>query len=148
MICNHIDRNSVLFFNASTKKEALEELIQKAEGRDLDATCVKRFKRAILERESIMSTGLGMGVAVPHAKIPELDEFFVLCGVLSKPVDWDSLDGDPVDLIFLIGGPEDRQKDYLMLLSKITLVIKNAETRKALRKATTGEEFITQFQGL
>ncbi len=147
MISNYVQKGSVLFFDASNKEEAIEQIIDHAESKGI-LICPKPFRAAILGREDIMSTGLGMGVAVPHAKIPELDEFFVVCGVLKNPVDWDSIDGKPVDLVFLIGGPEDKQRDYLMLLSKIMLVIKNPKTRKALRKATTAEEFSAQFQGL
>ncbi len=147
MISNYVHQNSVVFFDASSKADAIDTLIRHAE--EMGALpCSSQFKKAVSSREDIMSTGLGMGVAVPHAKIPELQEFFVVCGILENPVDWDSLDGDPVDLIFLIGGPENRQKDYLMLLSKITLVIKNRETRKALRSASCPEDFVAQFQGL
>ncbi len=147
MISTYIDEDSVVFCGETKKVQVINQLIEKAvENGTL--TCPKQFKEAILDRESIMSTGMGMGVAVPHAKIEGIDEFFVVCGVLDNPVDWDSLDGAPVDLVFLIGGPAERQQDYLMLLSKITLVIKNEDTRKALRDSRVAETFVKQFQGL
>ncbi len=147
MISTYVNQDSVVFCGETKKVQVINQLIEKAEGNG-NLTCPKQFKEAIFDRESIMSTGLGMGVAVPHAKIDGINEFFVVCGVLENPVDWDALDGEPVDLVFLIGGPAERQKDYLMLLSKITLVIKNEETRKALREATSAETFVKQFQGL
>ncbi len=147
MISTYIDQDSVVFCGETKKVQVINQLIEKAVGNGT-LTCPNQFKEAIFDRESIMSTGLGMGVAVPHAKIDGINEFFVVCGVLENPVDWDALDGEPVDLVFLIGGPAERQKDYLMLLSKITLVIKNEETRKALRDATSAEAFMKQFQGL
>jgi len=71
----------------------------------------------MLEREKIVSTGIGMGVAIPHAKLTSVEDFFIAIGILSKGVQWNALDGGPVRLIFMIGGPDDKQTAYLQILS-------------------------------
>ena len=72
-----------------------------------------------VKREKIVSTGIGMGVAIPHAKLPSFDRFFLAVGLqkVKDGIDWDALDGAPVRLIFMIGGPANQQTDYLKILS-------------------------------
>ncbi|HEQ71893.1 MAG TPA: PTS sugar transporter subunit IIA, partial [Spirochaetia bacterium] len=98
------------------------------------------FYKALVEREMLMSTGVGLGVAVPHAKLPSIDDFFVTVGLLQQPVEWDAIDHKPVRIVFLIGGPEGEQGSYLRTLARIMLVIKNDETLSRLKTATTVEE--------
>lgn len=95
-----------------------------------------------------MSTGIGLGVAVPHAKISCVDQFFITVAVASEPVDWGSIDDQPVSLIFLIGGPENQQSEYLKILSKLVLFTKNEARRKALIQAESPEELIDIFKPL
>ena len=96
------------------------------------------FFNAIFEREKIVSTGIGMGVAIPHAKLHSYDHFFIALAVLQKPVDWQALDGAPVRIVFMIGGPDDKQTEYLQILSSLTQAIKDDEIReKNLCAATT-----------
>lgn len=73
-----------------------------------------------------------MGVAIPHAKLPGYDDFFISIGILQKGVDWHALDGAPVRLIFMIGGPDDKQTEYLRILSSLTYTLKNEELRKKI----------------
>jgi PTS system nitrogen regulatory IIA component len=90
------------------------------------------FFKAIIEREKIVSTGIGMGVAIPHAKLHSYNHFFIAIGILKKPVEWNALDGAPVRLVFMIGGPDDKQTEYLQLLSSLTQAIKDEDRRKRL----------------
>lgn len=106
------------------------------------------FYRAILEREQIVSTGIGMGVAVPHAKLPGYKTFFIAIGIHHKGIAWDALDGVPVRLIFMIGGPDDKQTEYLQLLSRLTLAIKDEERRKKILQLTDPEDIIALFRGI
>jgi len=96
----------------------------------------ERLLEAIYEREQIMSTGIGLGIAIPHAKIPEVNDFFVALGKASQPIEFQSLDGKPVDFIVLIAGPDNQQERYLQLLARITLKLKDATVRRTLREAT------------
>ena len=106
------------------------------------------FYQAILERERIVSTGIGMGVAIPHAKLSGYPHFFIAIGIHYKGIAWDSIDGLPVRLIFLIGGPDDKQTEYLQLLSHLTLAIKDEEVRKKMLQLSRPEDIIALFKGV
>jgi len=95
----------------------------------------ERLLEAIFEREQIMSTGIGLGIAIPHAKIPAVKDFVVALGKARRPIEFNSLDGNPVDFIVLIAGPDDQQERYLQLLARITLKLKDAAVRRTLRSA-------------
>ncbi len=101
------------------------------------------FRIAIFHREYLASTGIGLGVAVPHAKMKDFSNFFIAIGIQSKQgLDWNALDKVPVRIIFMIGGPEDKQSEYLQILSQLTLVIKNVDLRKSLLKAQSPEQVL------
>ena len=144
-ITDYLDSSLVSFLDVATRDEAIDALIallhKNGEIEDLDA-----FRRAILHREQLVSTGIGMGVAVPHAKMKEFSDFFIAVGIQQKKgVDWNALDKVPVRLIFLIGGPEDKQTEYLQILSMLTAAIKDVDLRKELLKASDTEEVIDLF---
>ncbi|MDK2859519.1 MAG: nitrogen system component [Sphaerochaeta sp.] len=146
-ILDYLNETSILFLKETHKDQILTTMAKKAAESGY-VSSEKAFVDAILERETIMSTGIGLQVAIPHAKMDGIKEFFVLAAVLEKDVPWDSLDKKPVRLVFMIGGPSDRQSDYLMILSKITLVIKNPERRKALMAAKTPQAVLDAFADL
>jgi PTS system nitrogen regulatory IIA component len=141
----YMDPAATYFTSKSNKDEILEEMVtisyEAGKVPDFD-----EFKAAIFEREMIMSTGIGLGVAVPHAKLPSIGEFFITTGILRQAVDWQAIDDLPVSVVFLIGGPDDRQKDYLRILSKLVLFSKNQKRREALLQADSPEEVITHFK--
>lgn len=144
-ISNYLDERLVLFLNVESRDDALEQLISllSKEGK-LKNT--KLFHDAILEREKIVSTGIGLGVAIPHAKLHGYDEFFIAIGVqIKKGIEWNALDGAPVRLIFLIGGPDNKQTEYLKILSHLTMAIKNEERRKKLLRAYDAKDVIALF---
>ncbi len=142
-ISDYFKEPLALFLDCSDRDEALKRLIdcldQQGKLHDKEA-----FFKAILERERIVSTGIGMGVAIPHAKLKGYNEFFIAVGVQQgKGIEWNALDQLPVRLIFLIGGPDNCQNDYLKILSQLTLVIRDEQKRKKLIKAATPAELIT-----
>lgn len=134
----------VIFSQAETRDEALRQLVHhiyvKGKLAQEDA-----FYQAIIDREKIVSTGIGMGVAIPHAKLPGFDQFFIAIGVLQKPVDWNALDGSPVRLIFMIGGPDDKQTEYLQILSQLTQAIKDEDRRQKLLTLQDPQAMIDLF---
>ena len=141
-----ITKDSIIFTDKKDKYAVINTLIDKAfelgKISDKDG-----FKKAIEARESLISTGIGLGIAVPHAKLAGIKEFFVITGITENPVQWDSIDHQPVNLVFLIGGPADQQNQYLKLLSQIILVAKNDAKRDILIKAKDVDTVIKQFQG-
>lgn len=146
-IADYLDRRQVVFLDVSTRDEALQMLVDRL----VETGKVhnkEAFLQAILERERIVSTGIGMGVAVPHAKMEGYDDFFIAIGISTKQgLEWNALDNAPVRLIFMIGGPTIKQTQYLKILSRLTLAIKDVEKRKKMLKAKTAEEVIALFEG-
>lgn len=146
-ISDYLDERLVVFLEVDERDKAIRALVDllDSNGKLQDPEV---FLRAILDREKIVSTGIGMGVAVPHAKIEECDDFFLAVGIQAKPgIEWNALDGVPVHLIFMIGGPNQEQAQYLRLLSSLTSAIKDPERRKKLLKATTPKQVVALFEG-
>jgi len=143
-IYERLAEKSVLFISSADRENALKALIKGARANGFVAD-TEEFERAILEREALVSTGIGLGVAVPHAKLPSIREFFIVIGLAKEPIEWDSLDGQGVRIVFLIGGPDSRQKEYLSILAKLMLVIKNPAIREAILSASTPAEVLKPF---
>ncbi|MEO1205281.1 MAG: PTS sugar transporter subunit IIA [Pseudomonadota bacterium] len=118
---------------ANCKKQALQELAQTAaeitglEPRDIFDT--------LLQRERLGSTGLGRGIAIPHVKSRELDKIVCLFGRLEKPIDFESHDGQDVDLIFLLLAPEHASGDHLKALARISRLVREPANLEQLRTA-------------
>lgn len=146
-ISNYMKSEAVLFLNADSRDNALKQMVGMLSDRG-QITDPDLFLKAIVEREKIVSTGIGMGIAIPHAKIPQYDHFFISIGILQKAVDWNALDGSPVRVIFLIGGPDDKQTEYLQVLSSLTQAIKSEERRKKMIITTDPKAMIELFHGI
>jgi len=141
----YLNKKLVATLNATNRNEALTQLVDVI----FKAGKLKNkeeFLNAIMEREKIVSTGIGMGVAIPHAKLPGFDDFFITIGILQKAIDWNALDGTPVRLIFMIGGPDDKQTEYLQILSTLTQFIKDEEKRKRLLNLHDPKTIIELFR--
>jgi PTS system nitrogen regulatory IIA component len=144
-ITRYLDPSLICLLDVKSRDEAIQSMVDLADGVG-KIHGKEPFIRAILDREHVVSTGIGMGVAIPHAKLPNYDGFFIVIGILQQGVDWNSLDKNPVRLIFMIGGPDDRQTEYLQILSQLTMAIKNEETRKRLLRLTSPGEIIELFE--
>lgn len=144
-ITDYLDPRLVAFLDVDNRDEAINALVTMIHqtGRLQDKYA---FYEAIIEREKIVSTGIGMGTAIPHAKLASYEDFFIAIGILRKGLDWNSLDGSPVRIIFLIGGPDDKQTEYLQILSKLTQVIKNDQIRKKMLTLNSPEDMIKLFE--
>lgn len=98
---------------------------------------------ALLERERIGSTGIGFGTAIPHIKVEKIDRLYSIIAVLEEPVDYDAIDGNPVDIIFMLIAPaESKTTQHLKSLALASRFLKDEETRQALRGAQTPEDVI------
>jgi nitrogen PTS system EIIA component len=118
---------------ATNKKQAIQEL--SAHAANLTGHDEREIFETLLRRERLGSTGVGGGVAIPHGKLPKLDRIVGLFARLDTPVDFESLDGEPVDLIFLLLAPEAAGADHLKALARIARLLRDAEAAKALRSA-------------
>jgi len=90
---------------------------------------------ALLQRERLGSTGIGHGVAIPHGKLPKLNRLIGIFARLEKPVDFDALDGQPVDLVFLLLAPEGAGADHLKALSRVARALRDPAIAQKLRKS-------------
>jgi PTS system nitrogen regulatory IIA component len=115
----------------NSKKQALQELAARA------AALTGRGEREILDilqqREKLGSTGVGNGIAIPHGKLPKLDRLFGLFARLDRPIDFEALDGQPVDLVFLLLAPEAAGADHLKALARVARLLRDPDTAKKLR---------------
>ena len=128
-ISDFLIADTTTYLKTTDRFETLEVLVDQLDlGVDSDP-----FLKALHERESIVSTAIGMGVAIPHAKLPTFDRFFIALGIhQGEGIEWDSIDHLPANLVFLIGGPEAEQKLYLTILSRITAAMRSESLRSNL----------------
>ena len=119
------------------KKQALQEIAAKA------AALTGQSERAILEillqREKLGSTGVGNGVAIPHGKLAKLASVFGLFARLERPIDFEALDGQPVDLVFVLLAPEGAGADHLKALARIARLLRDADVARKLRESRDAE---------
>ncbi|MBL4935917.1 PTS sugar transporter subunit IIA [Clostridium sp. YIM B02515] len=130
---------------ASTKDEVLEELIQILinDGKIIDKD---EFKKAVLKREEEFSTGIGMGIAIPHGKSSAVKEASIVFGRSSKGIDYQSMDDEPAHLFFLIAVPEQSSDLHLRALSEISRKLMHSDIREKISNADTFEDFIKVFE--
>lgn len=96
--------------------------------------------RRLVEREQVMSTGIGGGIAIPHARTPEVDHTVVVLGRSLEGCEFDAVDGKPVDVVFLILGPPDSSAEHVKVLARIARLVKQPEFRAEVLQAGTAEE--------
>jgi PTS system nitrogen regulatory IIA component len=124
---------------AKNKDEALEELVNTIirGGLKLNSSSIIDILK---QRESLGSTGIGDGVAIPHGKISDINDIVVAFGRSDEGIVYDSLDGKPVHLFFLLLAPENSAGQHLKILAKISKMLKDANFRKKLLKAGSQSE--------
>lgn len=115
------------------KKQAIQEIAARAA--TLTGLNEKTIFEALLQREKLGSTGIGHGIAIPHGKLPQLDRLFGLFARLDRPIDFESLDGQPVDLIFLLLAPEDAGADHLKALARVARLLRDPDIAHKLRES-------------
>ncbi|HWM81185.1 MAG TPA: PTS IIA-like nitrogen regulatory protein PtsN [Pseudolabrys sp.] len=130
--------NAVLpALKAANKKQALQELASHAA--KLCGESEHEIFEILQQREKLGSTGVGNGVAIPHGKLPKLTKLFGLFARLDQPIDFEALDGQPVDLVFLLLAPEGAGADHLKALARVARLLRDPEIATKLRESTTVE---------
>lgn len=123
---------------ASSKKRILEQAARLL-ARDADEPTAEQIFERLLERERLGSTGLAGGVALPHARMPGISDSRGAFLRLETPVEFDALDGQPVDLVFALLVPEDANEEHLQLLARLAAMFNEDELRTRLREVETKE---------
>jgi PTS system nitrogen regulatory IIA component len=116
---------------ATSKKQALQELAKRAS--DISELNERVIFDALIERERLGTTGVGNGIAIPHGKLAGLDRLHGLFARLDKPIEFDSIDEQPVDLIFLLLAPECAGADHLKALARVSRLLRDRSTCEKLR---------------
>ena len=130
-----------LSLQAKGKKETLEELATLLAGQRIIPDREKLVS-VLMERESLGSTGVGNGIAIPHAKTDLAKKIIIAFGRSDKGIDFDSLDKKPVYLIFLIIAPEEAHETYLRVLARISRLLHEEKIRDGLRAAQAPRQVI------
>jgi PTS system nitrogen regulatory IIA component len=115
----------------TNKKQAIQELAAKAA--ELTGHNERAIAEILLQRERLGSTGVGGGIAIPHGKLPKLNRLFGLSARLDGAIDFEALDGQPVDLIFLLLAPETAGADHLKALARVARLLRDADVVQKLR---------------
>ncbi len=118
---------------ANGKKQALQEVAAAAEG--LTGLGQREIFEMLLQRERLGSTGIGDGIAIPHGRSQRLDRLQALFVKLEKPVDFEALDGQPVDILFVLLAPEAAGADHLKALARVARVLRDRPTLERIRAA-------------
>jgi nitrogen PTS system EIIA component len=118
---------------ATSKKQVLQEMAEKAG--TLTRLSDRRIFEILTEREKLGSTGMGQGIAIPHGRIPGIEKMTGLFAQLDHPVDFDAMDDQPVDLVFLLLAPEGAGADHLKALARVSRLLRNQPVCEKLRAA-------------
>lgn len=133
--------------NVIGKKEIIEKLVSLIDENTDMITDKTAFLTKIIEREEIGTTGIGKGIAVPHARCEELKNIVMALAVLKVPIDFNTPDDDKVRVILLVGAPKDKNNEYLDLLSSISKSFRKKEFRDSVTTVTNEEELLEILAG-
>jgi len=133
-IADLLSPNAVIsHLKATSKKQVLHEMAVKAAS--LTRLSDRRIFEILTEREKLGSTGMGQGIAIPHGRIPGIEKIIGLFAQLDHPVDFDAMDDQPVDLVFLLLAPEGAGADHLKALARVSRLLRNQTVCEKLRAA-------------
>lgn len=136
----------IIDLGESTKLEALAKLVDAAALSDKVANAEK-FRDAILKREEITSTGIGNGIGVPHVKIPEVRDFVMAVGRSAKGIPFGSSDGQPVNIVVLIGANDSQSSQFLTVVANLMQRLKAPKFRQGVLEAESAEKVFELFVG-
>jgi PTS system nitrogen regulatory IIA component len=140
-ICDVLDRRSILpDLKARNKKGILEELVVPVA--EIAGVSQKDLAKVLMERERLGSTGIGGGIGIPHGKMKNLESLVLGFGLSRKGVDFESLDGQPTHIFFLLITPENNTGLHLKLLARISRILKNDPFISRLLGAADGDEIL------
>jgi fructose-specific phosphotransferase system IIA component len=127
-----------------SKEEIINELIDLFIN-DSRVEDIEKVRSAVLDREKVMSTGVGKGFAIPHGKTNAVNEIIGAFGKVKNGIDYDALDGNPVHLIFLLVGKDNLISTHIKLLSRISRLMNKDDFRHRLSEANNADEIVKLF---
>ncbi|MDP3732311.1 MAG: PTS sugar transporter subunit IIA [Candidatus Omnitrophota bacterium] len=148
-IMDFLSKKAILIDIKSVKKEeVIGELVDALITADeIEKRCRNKLIDALMTRESLGSTAIGQGIAIPHAKSDCVDKLIAAFGISKKGVDFDSLDGEPAYIFFLLVAPQDSAGPHLKALARISRLLKDKYFRDSLRACTDDKSILKVIAG-
>ena len=132
------EKSIFMGLKSNSKRQLLQDLSNKAA--EITGINERVIFDTVLERENLGSTGFGEGTALPHGRFEGLDKVYGFFARLNSPVDFDAIDGKPVDLVFMLLSPEGNGADHLTALAQASRFLKDEATRQKLRQINSAQE--------
>lgn len=132
-------------FKNTDKEDVINELIDLYKNND-KVVDIEQVRKSVLDREKIMSTGVGKGFAIPHGKTNAVKDILAAFGKSDEPIDYEALDGKPVNLIFLLVGKDNLVSSHIKLLSRISRLMNKDDFRQRLMEAKSALEIQKVFE--
>ena len=131
--------------DVADKEQAIKKIIEIASrsGKIIDTA---KVTQTIFDREKLVSTGVGKGFAIPHGKTDSIQDVVAAFAITKEPIEFDSIDGEPVSFIFLLIGKESLLNTHIKLLSRISRLMNKEEFREKLSEAKSSEEVLDIFK--
>ena len=140
-----LDSGTILAnLNVSSKEELLNKMID-AFADSVTTDQLEEIRTSVFEREKIMSTGVGKQLAIPHGKVKSIEKHYASFAILTNPIDYNSIDDEPVSMVFLLAGPESKNTTHIKLLSRISRLMNSSAFREALFECNVSEEIYKAF---
>jgi fructose-specific phosphotransferase system IIA component len=140
-----LDKSAILAnLYAKDKNELINSIINLFKNK-VSEDQLNDIRVAVFEREKIMSTGVGKNLAIPHGKVGTIEQNYAGFATLKEPVDFDSIDGKPVTMVFLLVGPEKKNNTHIKLLSRISRLMNSSTFRESLLECETPDEIYEAF---
>lgn len=143
-LSSYLSPSRVLSFRKASKDQILKALIENL-NKDLDEDHSETLSAAIFAREKETSTGIGNGVAIPHARITNIKESIISIARIEKGIDWNAIDRKPVHLVFMIVTNAVEDRKYIKLLSRLMLGLKDESYIKKLIKAPSSDDIYNKL---
>ena len=141
-----LDRSTIAKgLDVDDKKDLINRVIDLLESK-VSMEQLENTRKSVFTREDIMSTGVGKQLAIPHGKCESIDEIFASFAVLDESVEFDSIDKQPVNMVFLLVGPEDKSSQHIKLLSRISRLMNSGTFRDKLMQCDNPDEIFETFQ--
>lgn len=142
----HLSTDRILFLNTKSKNEALNQLIDVSQ--ELPGIHSREeLKEAVYQREALMSTGIGLGIGVPHVRLNDVKDLYMSVAVNKEEItDYNSLDDIPVKIVVLIIAGRNQHSQYIKVLSRIAKLLKNQVAREQLANCETVEDIFSIFE--
>ncbi len=142
-----IGKMNIHFIREKSKEDVIKNLLRHAYFKKPSFDFDEVYNK-ILQRESLMSTGIGKGVAIPHAGLMDFDEMMIEMGILREGVEWNSFDKEPVKIVILVVFDMEMRNEYLKIMGKINEILREEETRMKIINARSREEVEEIFSNI